>query len=58
MKCDHRNLLKDTMFEFPRPGFWMVHAFGGLLLLLFGMRLAVRRAPIPIIAYRLFNMLR
>lgn len=54
----HRNWIDDTTFEFPRAGFWMVHGFGGLFLLLLGMRLAVRRAPIPIIAYRLFKMLR
>ncbi|CQR74190.1 hypothetical protein SOV_23170 [Sporomusa ovata DSM 2662] len=58
MKCDHRNLLKNTSLEFPRTGFWMVHVLGAMFLVLFGMRLAVRNASIPIIAYRLFKRLR
>lgn len=58
MSCHHNNLIDDTTFEFPRTGFWIVHILGGLFLVLLGMRMAVRRAPIPIIAYRLFKMLR
>ena len=58
MSCHHNNLIDDTTFEFPRTGFWIVHILGGLFLVLLGMRMAVRRAPIPIIAYRLFKLLR
>ena len=58
MNCYHRNLFDDTTLEFPRTGFWLLHVLGGLFLVLIGMRLAIRRAPIPLIAYRLFKMLR
>lgn len=58
MSCHHHNIFDDTTFEFPRTGFWLVHIFGACFLLLLGMRLAVRRAPLPIIAYRLFRLLR
>lgn len=58
MSCHHHNLIDDTTFEFPGTGFWIVHVLAGLFFISLGMRLAVRRAPIPIIAYRLFKMLR
>lgn len=58
MSCRHNNLIDDTTFEFPRTGFWIVHIMGSLFLVLLGMRLAVRRAPLPIIAYRILKMLR
>lgn len=58
MSCHHNNLIDDTTLEFPRTGFWIVHAIGAFFLVLLGMRLAVRRAPLPIIAYRLLKMLR
>lgn len=57
MNCNHRNLLKNTTLKFPRTGFWMMHVLGAMFLVLFGMRLAVRKASIPIIAYRLFKRL-
>ncbi|MBP2662443.1 MAG: hypothetical protein H6Q71_391 [Firmicutes bacterium] len=58
MNYYHRNVFDDTTLEFPRIGFWLVHVLGGMFLVLIGMRMAVRRAPIPLIAYRLFKMLR
>ncbi|SDE18678.1 hypothetical protein [Sporomusa acidovorans] len=58
MSCQHNNLIDDTTLEFPRTGFWIVHVIGAFFLVLLGMRLAVRRAPLPIIAYRLLKMLR
>ncbi|WP_371361559.1 hypothetical protein SRRS_29320 [Sporomusa rhizae] len=58
MSCRHKNLVDDTTMEFPRAGFWIVHVLGAMFLVSLGMRLAVRRMPLPIIAYRLFKMLR
>ncbi|MDF2570776.1 MAG: hypothetical protein K0R55_2380 [Sporomusa sp.] len=58
MSCYRNNFFDDTTFSFPRTGFWIVHFFGSLFLILLGMRLAVRRAPLPIMAYRLFKLLR
>lgn len=58
MSCRHKNLVDDTTMEFPRTGFWIVHVLGAMFLVSLGMRLAVRRMPLPIIAYRLFKMLR
>ena len=58
MSCHHNNLIDNTTFEFPRTGFWIVHILGGLFLITLGMKLAVRRAPIPLLAYRIFKMLR
>ncbi|WP_425057788.1 hypothetical protein SCACP_23280 [Sporomusa carbonis] len=58
MNWRHESILDGTTFEFPRTGFWIIHVFGGLFLMLLGMRTAVRRAPLPIVAYRLLKMLR
>jgi len=55
MSCHRNNMFDDTTFEFPRIGFWLIHVLGAFFLLLFGMRLAVRRMPLPIIAYRLLK---
>jgi lipid-A-disaccharide synthase-like uncharacterized protein len=48
----------NTVLKFPRAAFWIVHIFGSLFLILFGLRLALKKAPLPIIAYRLIKMLR
>jgi len=53
----NENFIDDTTFEFPRAGFWAVHAIGAAALFLAGMRFAVRRAPLPIVAYRAMRSL-
>ncbi len=58
MRCYHRNLINNTTLKFPHTGFWIVHILGSIFLVGLGLRLAVRRAPLPIIAYRLIKMLR
>lgn len=54
----HENWLDDTAFEFPRTGFWAVHAIGALLIFFLGMRFALHRAPLSIMAYRFLRLLR
>jgi len=56
MRYNQNNL--STALKFPRTAFWIVHIFGSLFLVSLGLRLALRKAPIPIIAYRLIKMLR
>lgn len=58
MSCHHNNIFDDTTFAFPRTGFWIMHILGALFFLLLGMRLAIRRATVPVVAYRLFKLLR
>lgn len=58
MSCYRNNSTDISAFEFPRTGFWIVHILGGLFFISLGMRLAVRKAPIPLLVYRLFKMLR
>lgn len=53
-----KNWIDDTGFEFPRTGFWIIHVAGSLLLFLMGMRFAARRAPLPVILFRLLKTLR
>ena len=53
----HENWVDDTTLEFPRPGFWLVHLLGTALIFTLGMRFAVRRAPLSIMAYRFMRML-
>lgn len=57
MRCYHGNLT-DTTFKYPSSGFWIVHVLGSLLLIALGFRIAVKRIPLPIIAYRLIKSLR
>jgi hypothetical protein len=52
------NLVDDTILEFPKIGFWILHALGVILLFWLGMCFAVRRVPLAIIAYRLLKFLR
>jgi hypothetical protein len=52
------NCIDDTPVEFPRPGFWLVHILGTALIFMLGMRFAVRRAPLSIMAYRVMRMLK
>ncbi|MDR7868169.1 MAG: hypothetical protein RIN56_15335 [Sporomusaceae bacterium] len=54
----HENWIDDTPLEFPRTGFWIVHLFGAVMLFILGMRFAVHRAPLSIMAYRFMRMLR
>lgn len=53
----HENWVDDTILEFPRTGFWFIHVIGALMVFFIGMRFAVRRAPLPLIAYRVMRML-
>ena len=57
MRCNFDNL-NDTPFRFSRTGFWIVHILGAVFLVLLGMRLAIRRMSLPLIAYRLYKILR
>ncbi|EGO65916.1 hypothetical protein [Acetonema longum] len=57
MGIENENIIDDTALEFPRAGFWAVHLIGGSLLFFLGMRYAVKRVPMPIIAYRLLRSL-
>lgn len=52
------NLVDDTVLEFPKIGFWILHVLGTILLLWLGMCFAVRRVPLAIIAYRLLKSFR
>lgn len=54
----HENWIDDTPLEFPRTGFWIVHVIGVVMLFALGMRFAVHRAPLSIMAYRFMRMLR
>jgi len=47
----------DTAIEFPRAGFWLIHAVGAALVFFWGVRFAVRRAPLPIMVYRFLRRL-
>ena len=51
----HRNWLDDTTMEFPRFGFWIIHIISCIVLFVLGMRFALRRAPLPFVAYRLLR---
>lgn len=53
--CRHENWLDNTTMEFPRLGFWVVHAISIFVVFVLGMRYAVRRAPLPFVAYRLLR---
>jgi hypothetical protein len=53
----NENWVDDTTLEFPRTGFWVVHAVGAMLFFFMGMRFAVRRAPMSLMAYRFLRML-
>jgi hypothetical protein len=54
----NENWIDDTPLEFPRTGFWLVHVIGAVMLFALGMRFAVRRAPLSIMAYRFMRMLK
>lgn len=43
--------------EFPRLGFWLVHIIFGAAFFFLGMRFAMRRAPLSIMAYRMLRAL-
>lgn len=53
----HDNIVDDTTLEFPRTGFWLIHILGGVLIFFMGMRFAVRRAPLSLMAYRFLRLL-
>jgi hypothetical protein len=54
----HENWVDDTTLEFPRTGFWLIHLIGAAAIFMLGMRFAVHRAPLSIMAYRFMRMLR
>ncbi len=58
MGHNHENWVDDTTLEFPRTGFWLLHVIGAVAVFMLGMRFAVHRAPVSIMAYRLLRMLR
>jgi hypothetical protein len=39
----NRNVIDGTTLEFPRTGFWLVHAVGAAGLLYLGVKMAQRR---------------
>ena len=55
MGIKNENWVDDTVWEFGRLGFWLVHLIGIGMLFFMGMRFAVRKAPIPIILYRMLR---
>lgn len=55
MGIRHENWIDDTIWEFGRFGFWLVHLIGFGALFCMGMRFAVRRAPVPIVLYRMLR---
>lgn len=57
MGCRQQNIVDDTVWEFPRWGFVLLHLVGAMLLFTMGVRYAARRAPLPLIVYRALRML-
>lgn len=53
----HENWIDNTTLEFPRTGFWFIHALGAVVIFFMGMRFAIRRAPISLMAYRFMRLL-
>lgn len=54
MGCYNRNRFHGE--DFPRGGFWL-HVVGAMLIFILGMRFGFRRAPFPMLAYKLIRML-
>lgn len=55
MGIRQKNWVDDTMWEFGRPAFWLIHALGAGTLFFLGMRYAMRRVPVPIVMYRMLR---
>lgn len=53
----HKNWIDDTALEFPHTCFWVIHVLGSLIIFILGMRFAIHRAPVPMVAYRLLRRL-
>ena len=53
--CQHENWFDDTTIEFPRYGFWIIHVISCIVIFAMGMRFALRRIPLPFVAYRLLR---
>ncbi|SFM31395.1 hypothetical protein [Pelosinus propionicus] len=53
----HKNCIDDTVLEFPRALFWIIHVIGPMFIFILGMRFAIQRAPVPMVAYRLLRRL-
>ncbi|WP_040683289.1 hypothetical protein [Thermosinus carboxydivorans] len=59
MGYHNNNWIDDTVWEFPRTGFWLIHILGAAFVFLAGMRFALRRAPIwPVLIFRLFRLMK
>lgn len=55
----NQNWIDDTIWEFPRGGFWLVHIIGTICVLMLGMRIAYRRMSLmPFMVLRLLRMLK
>lgn len=57
MGCWRRKNTAGAMFALPGPGFWIFYGVSGLLIFMWGMRYAIRRAAVPIVGYRLLKLL-
>lgn len=57
MGIRHENFIDDTVMEFPRGGFWVIHVIASFIFFILGMRFAFRRAPLPFVAYRILRRL-
>jgi len=53
--CRNKKWFDDTTIESPQFCFWTVHVISAIVLFILGMRFAIRRAPIPFVAYRLLS---
>jgi len=53
--CQNENLFDNTVMEFPKAGFWIIHVVAPLLVFILGMRFAFRHAPLPFVSYRILR---
>lgn len=55
----NENWIDDTIWEFPRTGFWLIHIFGTAFIFMLGMRVAFGRMTLmPFMVFRLLRMLK
>lgn len=57
MGRQHDNWIDDTVLEFPRTWFWIIHVIGSAMIFILGMRFAIQRVPFPMVAYRMLRRL-
>ena len=53
----HKSCIDDTVLAFPRSLFWLIHVIGPVIIFVLGMRFAIQRAPVSMVAYRLLRRL-